>query len=309
MAFRIDWRLCQREAFSGQSGARHRSLTGGPWTSPTCRTCATSILAPVPCAASARCTWICCRRATRPARRERTSRRGSPHMQAGRARAGVARAGRRQSVRGDPRAGLLSPVRERLQPRQSRQRGLDPLGRAVPGRSGARAGMAVRPAAGPQRQAGAGDRCRARAGCRPPTTWPGWGHEVEIRDAGAEPGGMMRYGIPAYRMPRDVLSGELERIAALGVRFDQQPQRRPILTPSAARAALMPCSSRSARICQSGWRSPRGCGADRGCGVVPARGGVGRAARDRASRRGLRRRQHGDGRRADGAPVGCARRR
>ena len=45
------------------------------------------------------------------------------------------------------------------------------------------------------------------------------GHEVEIRDAGSEPGGMMRYGIPAYRMPRDVLSGELERIAALGVRF------------------------------------------------------------------------------------------
>jgi len=45
------------------------------------------------------------------------------------------------------------------------------------------------------------------------------GHRVEIRDAGSEPGGMMRYGIPAYRMPRDVLSGELERIAALGVRF------------------------------------------------------------------------------------------
>ena len=30
---------------------------------------------------------------------------------------------------------------------------------------------------------------------------------------------MMRYGIPAYRMPRDVLGGEIERIAALGVRF------------------------------------------------------------------------------------------
>ena len=45
------------------------------------------------------------------------------------------------------------------------------------------------------------------------------GHEVEIRDAGSEPGGMMRYGLPAYRMPRDVLSGEIERIAALGVRF------------------------------------------------------------------------------------------
>jgi len=45
------------------------------------------------------------------------------------------------------------------------------------------------------------------------------GHEVEIRDAGDEPGGMMRYGIPAYRLPRDVLAGELFRIEALGVRM------------------------------------------------------------------------------------------
>ncbi len=45
------------------------------------------------------------------------------------------------------------------------------------------------------------------------------GHHVEIRDAGAEPGGMMRYGIPAYRLPRDVLAGELARIEALGVRM------------------------------------------------------------------------------------------
>ena len=45
------------------------------------------------------------------------------------------------------------------------------------------------------------------------------GHEVEIRDAGAEPGGMMRYGIPAYRLPRDVLQAEAERIGALGIRF------------------------------------------------------------------------------------------
>ena len=45
------------------------------------------------------------------------------------------------------------------------------------------------------------------------------GHQVEIRDAGAEPGGMMRYGIPAYRLPRAVLAGELARIAALGVRM------------------------------------------------------------------------------------------
>jgi NADPH-dependent glutamate synthase beta subunit-like oxidoreductase len=43
------------------------------------------------------------------------------------------------------------------------------------------------------------------------------GHAVEIRDAGAQPGGMMRYGIPAYRLPRDVLDGEVDRIVALGV--------------------------------------------------------------------------------------------
>jgi NADPH-dependent glutamate synthase beta subunit-like oxidoreductase len=45
------------------------------------------------------------------------------------------------------------------------------------------------------------------------------GHEVEIRDASPEPGGMMRYGIPAYRLPRDVLAGELARLGVLGVRL------------------------------------------------------------------------------------------
>ena len=45
------------------------------------------------------------------------------------------------------------------------------------------------------------------------------GHQVEIRDASPEPGGMMRYGIPAYRLPRDVLAGEIGRLDALGVRI------------------------------------------------------------------------------------------
>jgi NADPH-dependent glutamate synthase beta subunit-like oxidoreductase len=45
------------------------------------------------------------------------------------------------------------------------------------------------------------------------------GHQVEIRDASPEPGGMMRYGIPAYRLPRDVLAGEIGRIEDLGVRI------------------------------------------------------------------------------------------
>ena len=45
------------------------------------------------------------------------------------------------------------------------------------------------------------------------------GHLVEVRDAGAAPGGKMRYGIPAYRLPRDVLAADIARIEALGVTF------------------------------------------------------------------------------------------
>jgi NADPH-dependent glutamate synthase beta subunit-like oxidoreductase len=45
------------------------------------------------------------------------------------------------------------------------------------------------------------------------------GHDVEIRDAGEQAGGMMRYGIPAYRLPRDVLTGEIDRIESMGVRL------------------------------------------------------------------------------------------
>ena len=46
------------------------------------------------------------------------------------------------------------------------------------------------------------------------------GHEVTIRDAGPEPGGMMRYGIPSYRLPRDVIDAEIGRILAMGVRLE-----------------------------------------------------------------------------------------
>jgi 2-oxoacid:acceptor oxidoreductase delta subunit (pyruvate/2-ketoisovalerate family) len=45
------------------------------------------------------------------------------------------------------------------------------------------------------------------------------GHEVEIFEAGPLTGGMMRFGIPKYRLPRDVLDAEVARIADLGVRI------------------------------------------------------------------------------------------
>jgi len=43
------------------------------------------------------------------------------------------------------------------------------------------------------------------------------GHEVTIREAGPLAGGMMRFGIPKYRLPRDVLDAEMKRILDLGV--------------------------------------------------------------------------------------------
>ena len=45
------------------------------------------------------------------------------------------------------------------------------------------------------------------------------GHAVTVVEAGDKPGGMMRWGIPQYRLPRDVLDGEVARIAAMGVVF------------------------------------------------------------------------------------------
>jgi len=43
------------------------------------------------------------------------------------------------------------------------------------------------------------------------------GHKVEIREAGPFAGGMMRFGIPKYRLPRDILDLEVRRIIDLGV--------------------------------------------------------------------------------------------
>ena len=45
------------------------------------------------------------------------------------------------------------------------------------------------------------------------------GHSVEIREAGPVAGGMMHFGIPAYRMPRDVLDAEIRRIEDMGVKI------------------------------------------------------------------------------------------
>jgi 2-oxoacid:acceptor oxidoreductase delta subunit (pyruvate/2-ketoisovalerate family) len=46
------------------------------------------------------------------------------------------------------------------------------------------------------------------------------GHAVTIFEAGPLAGGMMRFGIPKYRLPRDVLDAEVRRILDLGVELE-----------------------------------------------------------------------------------------
>jgi NADPH-dependent glutamate synthase beta subunit-like oxidoreductase len=46
------------------------------------------------------------------------------------------------------------------------------------------------------------------------------GHAVTIREAGPLAGGMMRFGIPKYRLPREVLDAEIARIVELGVTLE-----------------------------------------------------------------------------------------
>ena len=77
------------------------------------------------------------------------------------------------------------------------------------------------------------------------------GHAVTIFDERDELGGMMRYGIPGFRTPREVLDAEIQRILDLGVsrahelphrhrrhaRADQEPSSTPCSWAWARRAA------------------------------------------------------------------------
>ncbi len=46
------------------------------------------------------------------------------------------------------------------------------------------------------------------------------GHEVAIFEAEDKPGGMLRYGIPAFRLPEGVVDGEIAALEALGARIE-----------------------------------------------------------------------------------------
>lgn len=60
------------------------------------------------------------------------------------------------------------------------------------------------------------------------------GYSVTVFDAGDEPGGMMRFGIPEYRLPRQLIRAEIDKILALGVTL----QSRTPLSPAFGLAEL-----------------------------------------------------------------------
>jgi NADPH-dependent glutamate synthase beta subunit-like oxidoreductase/NAD-dependent dihydropyrimidine dehydrogenase PreA subunit len=45
------------------------------------------------------------------------------------------------------------------------------------------------------------------------------GHQIDILDREDKPGGMLRYGIPAYRLPEEVLDRELKTLEVAGIQF------------------------------------------------------------------------------------------
>ena len=47
-----------------------------------------------------------------------------------------------------------------------------------------------------------------------------FGHNVHIVEMAKQPGGMMRYGIPVYRLPRNILDAEIARITDMGVTIE-----------------------------------------------------------------------------------------
>ena len=74
------------------------------------------------------------------------------------------------------------------------------------------------------------------------------GHAVEIRDAGPLPGGMLHFGIPAYRLPRADLMKEIAPDRSDGRQDHPQPQGRGRAGRAAKRAGSTPSSSPSGRM-------------------------------------------------------------
>ena len=191
--------------------------------------------------------------------------------------------------------GLLPPLRRRLQPRRS---STTPWASTPSSASSATRRCKhgwVRVDASDSRQARAG-RGRRPRGLSAAYHLRRMGHAVTIREAGPMAGGMMRFGIPKYRLPRDVLDGGDPAHPGAGRRAAARHQGRGH-RGSVQRGGSTRCSSPSAPTLPSAHKHPgqrpRRCWTRSACCETWKRRGATAAgpARDR-----LRRRQHRHGR-------------
>ena len=82
------------------------------------------------------------------------------------------------------------------------------------------------------------------------------GHEVTIFEAFHAPGGVLIYGIPEFRLPKDIVQQEVDRLRAEGVQIEVNaiiggPGRCPSCASASMRSSLP-----WARACRSSWTCP-----------------------------------------------------
>ena len=134
-----------------------------------------------------------------------------------------------------------------------------------------------------------------------------YGHQVEIFEAQEKAGGMLRYGIPAYRLPPELLEQELDQIRVLGIPIHTSTR---VGSLEAFRkdydAVFVGLGTQTARMLPiEGVHQPFVLG---GIDFLRAVRSGESVARRTAGRRD-RRRQRCHRRRADGAATGCQARR
>ena len=135
-----------------------------------------------------------------------------------RLRDGMAHIGRGQPVSRRHGPHLLSPLRDRVQSGPTRRGGRDQRHRALLGRSRHRAGLGRCHRRAPTPGSGCSSSGADPSGLSAAYHLRRLGHEIRLVDSAPKLGGMMRYGIPAYRLPRAVLDAEVERIIRPGRR-------------------------------------------------------------------------------------------
>ena len=118
------------------------------------------------------------------------------------------------------------------------------------------------------RRPASGSRSSApvRRACRPPTTCSIAGHDVTVFERDPAPGGMLRYGIPQYRLPKvEVLEAEYQSVARPRRHDGQQRRAGPRLharrppEPGLRRGRASPSAATTSTSWASRARTPTAC--------------------------------------------------